>query len=185
MKISIMPNTGIKGFDVVLSNLQKELLNIEGGSLRGLLLAAAHIRRETERNTPITPVDLGNLRASWFTVAANSVGGGSLARKGVATNVKNKFGDVLDAGKFVGPRKAQLSKDHIETIAEAQALVSAVSPDIMVMMGYSANYAMAVHEMVDKEFQRPQSGPKWFESAIKRSTWQITKIIRDNATIKK
>jgi hypothetical protein len=185
MAKSILQNSGVKGFDVVLSNLQKELLNIEGGTLKGLLLAAAYIRRETERNYPITPVDLGNLRASWFTTASTMVGGNGLMRKGVAINVKDKFGDVIGTGNFKGPRRALLSQDHINTIAEAQALVCSVSPDLMVMMGYTANYAMAVHEMVDKEFHRPQSGPKWFETAIKRSTWQIAKIIRDNAQIKK
>jgi len=185
MGISVLPNSGIKGFDIVLSNLEKALLNIEGGTVQGLLLAAAFIRRETERNYPITPVDLGNLRASWFTVASTMIGGKGFKKKGIAANVKDKFGRTLGTGNFKGPRKAELSQDHINTIAEAQALVSAISPELMVMMGYTANYAMAVHEMVDREFHRPQSGPKWFETAIKRSTWQIAKIIRDNAMIKK
>ena len=81
MGISVLPNSGIKGFDIVLSNLEKALLNIEGGTVQGLLLAAAFIRRETERNYPITPVDLGNLRASWFTVASTMIGGNGLIRK--------------------------------------------------------------------------------------------------------
>lgn len=181
-----LPNSGLRGFDKVLANLQKELLNIEGGTLQGLLLACAKVRRETETNSPITPIDKGNLRSSWFTVSAGKVGGvGHLARKGVAVNVKNKFGTTLKTGNFVGPKSAQLSANHISTIEEARALVESALPEILVMMGYSANYAMIVHEMLDREFHRPQSGPKWFEAAIKRTAWDILKIVRDNAKIKK
>ena len=45
-----------------------------------------------------------------------------------------------------------------------------------IRMGYTANYAFFVHEMVGGDFDagvnwsRPGSGPKWFEIAIRRET---------------
>jgi hypothetical protein len=170
------PNTAVQGFEEVLSNLQREAFNIENGSLKGLILAAAFIRRETERNSPITPVDLGNLRSSWFTVSS----------KGKAANVKDKFGTALRTGNFKGLKMAELSTEHEDAIAEAQRLVANPGEGTeMVMMGYSANYAVYVHENIGAHFQRPQAGAKWFEAAMKRSTWQVLKILKDNTQIKK
>ena len=50
----------------VMRNLNRELANLKVRSARGLVLAAAQVRGDTEASPPLTPVDLGNLRASWF-----------------------------------------------------------------------------------------------------------------------
>jgi len=56
-----------------------------------------------------------------------------------------------------------------------------------VICGFYANYALFVHEMVDKgkkiNWTRPGSGPKFFEYAIKRNTKKIMEIIRRNAQL--
>jgi len=57
------------------------------------------------------------------------------------------------------------------------------------LIGFSANYAVFVHEMVDKEgkkinWNRPGSGAKFFEAALSRNTKLILQTIRDNAHIK-
>ncbi len=57
----------ISGFGKVRKNLQKALQKMEKGSMEGMLNAAIDIRRDMEVTPPIIPVDLGNLRASWFT----------------------------------------------------------------------------------------------------------------------
>ena len=116
----------------------------------------------------MTPVDLGNLRASWFVVTA----------KGAAVG--------RGAKRFRGSRAAQISADHTKTLAEAQATIMAMSAGKkkFLMMGYSANYALYVHENFKGNFKRTGSGPRWFESAFKNSQQKIVQIVRDNAKIK-
>jgi hypothetical protein len=53
-----------------------------------------------------------------------------------------------------------------------------------VVAGYSANYALWVHEMLGAHFQRKGAGAKWFEIAIKTKQAEILKIIQSNAKIK-
>ena len=132
---SIKPNTGIKGLDIVLSNLNKEIKAIEGRSMQGLIRAAIILRADMDTTPPLIPIDTGNLRSSWFT-----------------TNFRQ--------GTMFG-----------------------------LTMGFSANYAVFVHEMVDKgskviNWSRPDSGPKFFEASLKRNKERILQEIADNATIK-
>lgn len=53
----------------------------------------------------------------------------------------------------------------------------------MLTIGYHANYAAFVHEMIGASFKRPGAGPKWFQSAIRRNTGNIVKIIQQEARI--
>lgn len=133
---SINPKSGIKGMDVVLSNLNREILAIKGRSMAGLIEASVLIRRDMEKTPPLIPIDTGNLRASWFVTQIRKV---------------KQFGLV---------------------------------------MGFSSNYAVFVHEMVDRgsrriNWKRPGSGPKFFEAALRRNTKQIFQIIAKNARIKR
>lgn len=159
----------VHGLDQVVSNLNKELEEIENRSMKGLIMAAAHVRNQTEKTPPLTPVDLGNLRSSWFVVTAKSVPVGS------------------GIHKFKGPKAAQLSTDHSSTVGEGQGIVASQSTEKkkFLMMGYSANYALWVHEMLGANFKRPGAGPKWLESAIKTNSKKIVQIVKDNAQIKK
>ena len=55
----------------------------------------------------------------------------------------------------------------------------------VVVFGYSANYALYVHEMLGAiNWSRPNSGAKWFEYAIKRNVDRILAIIAGNVKIK-
>ncbi len=54
-------------------------------------------------------------------------------------------------------------------------------------MGFTANYAAAVHELMDGDgvnWSRPGSGAKFFEAALKRNKLVILKIIQGKAKIK-
>lgn len=61
---------------------------------------------------------------------------------------------------------------------------------IGLIMGFSANYAVYVHEMMESSlgnainWSRPGSGPKFFEAAIKRNVNVILGIIKATAQIK-
>ncbi len=57
------------------------------------------------------------------------------------------------------------------------------------LIGFNANYAIFVHEMVGDEgkqinWNRPGSGPKFFEQALTRNTKLILQTIQKNAYIK-
>lgn len=52
-----------------------------------------------------------------------------------------------------------------------------------IIFGFSANYAAYVHEnMTAQNWNRPGSGPKFLEAAIKRNTYKILLIIRGKMT---
>jgi len=130
---SVNPNTGIKGMDVVLSRLNKEITAIKDRTMVGLMEAAILIRRDMDETPPLIPVDTGNLRQSWF----------------------------------------------VETFRSSTVWG--------LIMGFSANYAVFVHEMLGKtkkiNWSRPGSGPKFFEASLKRNEQQVLETIRDNAQI--
>ena len=166
----------------VMRNLNRELANLKVRSARGLVLAAAQVRRDTEASPPLTPVDLGNLRASWF-VTVTRVKNASIPQ------VMNEAGKPVKEGAFRGYQSARMAEDHRATIAEAQKFVASVRQNkIVLMMGYSAHYALYVHEgphgLTNVNFQRPGAGLKWFEAAIGRNSRKIVAMIRDNAKIK-
>lgn len=162
-------NTGIKGFDKVMKNLNTEISAIKDRSMKGLIKGAIIIRRSMDKTPPLIPVDTGNLRASWFVVSA----------KGLKTE-KPVFKDTT-------PKKlALLNSSYSATVAEAQGVVAGQTSFIVI--GFGANYTMPVHEMYGKgdvNWKRPNSGPKFFESAIKRNKDKIIKTIAENAQIKK
>jgi len=64
----------LKGINNVMRNINRELSKIKGRSIGGMVLAAAHIRRDMDQTPPLIPVDTGNLRASWFVHSATSAG---------------------------------------------------------------------------------------------------------------
>lgn len=141
-------NFSLVGIEKVGKNLNKEVDKIEKSSIRGLISAAIRIKRDMEKTSPKTPIDLGNLRSSNF-----------------ITSIKG----VHSEGKFIGPKAGELTSRHSEVIGVASSLVQqSIKP--MVIIGYSANYAVHVHENMEAlHWSRPGSGPKWFELAIARN----------------
>jgi hypothetical protein len=170
---TLYPNTHVEGFEEVINNLNAAIAKIEGGSEKGLKLAAAMIREDTEKTSPITPMDLGNLASSWFIVTWK----GKMANDKLNVGFKDK-GKTKIAGR--------MSANHVSTIEEARAEATAQEEmgNIVCIMGYSAFYAVFVHENLEAEFKRPGSGPKWFEYAVDRNKGKILQIIKDNVEIK-
>ncbi len=174
---SVTPGIGIKGMDVVMANLNRAIKKIEIGSYAGMLEAAILIRRDMEKTSPKIPIDTGNLRASWFTVAGLNVGKGS--------------GGGTPA--FKGDNAGELAMDHSKVVSEAKAQATALTNQglLTVFMGFSANYAVFVHEMVGAQFSgregkkpgRPGSGAKFLEASLKRNAPAILKLIQKSAKI--
>lgn len=181
----------IKGFSNVMANLNKEIKAIEGRTVKGMIESAIVIRRDMDKTDPKIPIDLGNLRASWFTVANRKEGIGSQ-------------GDT--ARTFKGKKASEMKSDRIEAISESKGILTAVKFPSLIM-GFSANYAIYVHENVDANFagdaskikhtkkgkvtaktkkytRRAGAGAKFFESSVKRNSGKVIKIIQQNTKIK-
>jgi hypothetical protein len=69
-----------------------------------------------------------------------------------------------------------MAGNHRVTINAAQAIADGQKYPVVVL-GYSAHYAAYVHEAVGKQFKRPNSGAKFFQSAIRNNHKRIISII--------
>ena len=175
----------IKGFKKVMVNLNAEIAMIKNRSMKGLLMGASIVRKDMEKTAPKTPVDYGNLRASFFTVTAKSIAAGR-------------------SPKFKSEKASKMATEHSLAISEMQGMAKAKSMGGkgVVMLGYSANYALYVHELLGMSDvprwrygpgpgkkrwykPRPGAGPKWFEYSFKRNKDKILEAVRLNAQIKK
>lgn len=153
-----------EGVDKVLSNLNKEIAAIKLRTLGGLIVGSIIVRRDMEATSPLVPVDLGNLRASWFTVT--------------------RLGAGSTTSAFVGENANQLAYDYTISITGAQTDVNS-DTDPVLIMGFSAGYALWVHELIDGTFKRPGAGAKFLESALKRNKNAILRAIAESAQIPK
>lgn len=165
----------LKGMDVVMANLNREIENIKNGSMKGLILAAAHIRRKTndEGNAAnLTPIDKGNLNASWFVVTPTSTPPVS----GPKTFSSDAVGSKVKAG-------------HSGTVEQARGEVASMSSKNrkFLMMGYSAPYSGFVHEFIDPNinWKRIGSNAKWLQNTIYENKDKILQIIKNESQIKK
>lgn len=154
----------ITGIEKVQKNLNKELSKIKVGSLAGMIEAAIIVRRAMETSSPKTPVDTGNLRASWFTVTSM----GKLAEG--------------DGASFKGTDASKLSSQHNAVISNEKSAIGGSKPKVS--MGFTANYALAVHENIEATFNRSGAGAKFFEMALKRNKKAMLEAIAKKAKIK-
>jgi hypothetical protein len=168
---------GLAGLDRVIHKLNEEIKKIEGASLKGLIKSAIIIRRDVEDTPPITPLDLGNLRASFFTVTSS--GSTTYGKTPKFDRGPGKTGRRISAEQV-----AQLLENHSKVKAAWASAIYGDKP--IVALGYTANYAVFVHEMMGPiRWSRQGSGPKWFQAAIRRNRARILQTIADNVRIKR
>lgn len=156
----------IKGLQQVVKNLNRQVRRIEGRTLAGLIDANIIIRRDMENSYPRIPVDTGNLRASYFCVTSK--------------------GRAEDGGTpvFKGMGSARMSSQHENVLSKARASAS-IMRDPAIIIGFTANYALPVHERFGTvNWNRPNSGPKFLEKALKNNEREILNAIRKAARIK-
>lgn len=155
--------TGIKGVDKVLKNLNKTNREVKKISMASLIECAIVIRRDMSKTSPKVPVDLRNLEHSWFTVTAT------------AASPSPTFVD--DDENLMGGHTTVVGAAKSETRQSKTPLL---------IMGFSANYAAAVHEMLMSvngnpiKWNRAGSGPKFFEKALTRNEKTLIDILRKN-----
>ncbi len=167
----------LTGVDEVLRNLNDAIQKIEGASQKGIIKAGIIVIRDMEKTSPKIPVDTGNLRSSRFMTTAQM-------EIPVPGNKKT----------FRGEKADKMQQEHGKTLSSAKRELSATKKP-MLMLGFSANYALWVHEKVDARFYRPEapkgkkgrpgSGAKFLEMALLRNQKLILETIAKEATIKK
>lgn len=159
-----MARPRIIGIEKVMRNLNKEIMKITGRSMKGLIMSAAIIRRDTEKSSPVTPVDTSNLRASWYTVTATGTPAGKDA-------------------KFRGDNAGEMASQHRSIMARQQSKAAGLGKPVVVI-GFSAGYGGFVHESKGKKFQRPGSGANFLGSSIDSNKSTIIQTIKSEARIK-
>lgn len=156
----------LRGMEKMLKKLNREIKAIKNRSLRGLIEAQIIVRRDMEFTPPLVPIDTGNLRASWFTVTS-----------------KNEIVEGR-AVSFVRDLLGKLKAGHLSSILNAKSKLSNVKQPSLIM-GFSAYYALFVHEMIGATFQRPNAGAHFFLSSLNRNNKRIRNVIAKYAKIKK
>ena len=154
----------LQGLDNVLKNLNKEVQGIENRSLKGLIRGSIIVRRSMEKQMPKIPIDTGNLRSSFFIVSSK---GGSHAGS---------------TPSFEGKNKAQLQAGHVSTVSEYKEKIK--SGQSSVVLGFSANYALFVHENIGANFKRPGAGAKFCEVALQKNKKNILEAVKKEAKVK-
>ena len=157
----------ILGMERVMQRLHAEVIKIEGRSLAGLIEFAILIRRDMDYTPPLIPVLDGNLRQSWFVVSGRKR-------------------EHRAQGSFTGKNAGQLASDHGAVQGEAKSIAQAYKHPMLVL-GFSANYAMFVHEMVGGgervNWSRPGSGSKFLQASMRRNMKEGLGLIAQNERI--
>lgn len=154
----------LDGISTVVSALNTELERLKGPkATQAFIRASILLQREMSLTSPTIPLDLSNLRHSFFAIAT---------RKNV---------DI--GGRFKGGDAGKLQSEHSSTISAAKSYVS-MSRYPMMIIGFSAYYAAIVHEMRENvDWNEPGSGPKFFEAAFNRNRDNLLKIFKEESEL--
>lgn len=171
-----MAKVVITGAEEIRRNLKAAQDDMKKNVLKGMINAARIVQRGVVINDlPTTPVDIGNLRASFFISTILGVEAGK-SPKFRTVNPKTKH--TLSPAQF-----SLLQTSHASALATAKANVT-MAKNLTVILGYGANYAIWVHEMEgDINWTKPGSGPKWFEKSLKKNKNAILLAIGTSAKI--
>ena len=147
----------VMGTDAVLIKLNEEMKKIKFKTKSGLIRAGLFVQGEAQRRTPR---DLGNLINSAFTVWD----GGSKSNPRFKNGVNRS------------PVSSRMTSEHTRTIKEEGAQVK-YRANPMVEVGYSAFYAVYVHE--DLEAKHTVGVAKFLQTAIHANFLKILKYIKE------
>ncbi|HNR12162.1 MAG TPA: hypothetical protein PKM59_02485 [Thermodesulfobacteriota bacterium] len=153
----------VTGLEEAISNLRKDIEWIKGSTLKGLIRGAMIIRRSMDTVPPMIPTgDTGNLRASCYVITAQ--------------------GDAAEAPppQFKGKQAAEMAAQHEAFKSERKALLKS-SNKAIVEIGFTAYYAIYVHENIEHHFRREGGGAKFLEEAIRRNHGAVIEMIKHEA----
>jgi hypothetical protein len=147
----------VVGLTQVLRNLNAHLDAVMFVTLEGLVAGGLLIQRDSQK---LCPVDLGNLKASHFTIWTGR-------------------GGPPPAPKFEGEDSGRLSTDHYQVVAMEMSklpggLRGIVRPQVEV--GVSAYYGIFVHE--DIKARHTVGGAKFLERSVVRNTAKVLSFVK-------
>lgn len=145
--------------------LNREVEKIENRTVEGMKEGAEIVMEDTEETPPLNPLDTGNLRRSRFIVSSD----------GEITMGKSPT--FVDASG----RDAQYMTSHHNRALMKYRMAAQSQNRHTVIMGYSAHYAVVVHEDFDLDFQRPGAGNKFFGASLKRNRERVIEAIKRHA----
>ena len=149
----------VAGLDDAIVNLNATAKRLLFQTKQGLIRAGFYIQREAQLNTP---VDTGNLKAGAFVVWS-----------GKGTTPVPRFEDKD------GDEAYDRGVDFEEAVTQAQSTVDMtkglLDEQIMVEIGFSAAYAIFVHE--DEEARHEVGSAKFLEMAVVDNEQRIIQII--------
>ena len=146
----------VEGLDDVLEDLNKDIAGIKTRTRKGMITAGLLIQRKAQLNVP---VDFGNLRASAFTIWSQ---GGSVA------------------AQFEGEDSASMSMEHARVVKnEMLGIKGNALFDLAVIVGFSAAYALYVHE--DMTAKHNVGTSKFLEKAFVENKEAILFAIQNEA----
>jgi len=157
-----MSKSKVTGLERISQELHDKVHDIKDANIRGFIKSIVLIQGEMEKSMPAVPLDLGNLRASFFSVTA----------KGVGRKIGGFSGDSEDV--------AELEQDHIEAINEGISDVIH-NKGMVAVLGFSANYSWWVHENVGGgvKWSKAGTGPRFFSTALENNQEKILEIIKN------
>jgi hypothetical protein len=156
----------LKGITKITENINKEVKKMEGKvTSKGFIRVAMDVYDHMEKNYPLIPLDTGNLRASYFATIKGS-------------DASSKVGSGYSRSKTGKEDKAHQQ----QIVAMAKSVVES-QPHPAMVFGFSANYALMVHEKMEAEWSRPGSGPKYFEAALKANQNKIIETLRQSIVL--
>jgi len=168
-----MSEGGLKGINEVMANINKELMKIKGRTQEGLVEAAIQIQVDMVVTPPTVPVDTGNLRASKFITTPQGILNQTpifKARKGMKPTTAMKL-------------VTEMAANHSATTQLTHTLIASKT-DPVVVLGFTANYAVFVHENVTAKFKGTGTGAKFFEQALVRNEKRVIDIVQKYAKIR-
>lgn len=150
-----------------MEGLRGALDKIENASKKGLIKGGLLVLRESQKTVP---VDLGNLRASGYVLWDSSSSG-----------TKKQFRSERGKKKVPKETVTRLMNDRQKIISEHQAALRlAAKKKVIVEIGYTAYYAVFVHEDIDARHTKGQRA-KYLQQAIQENSRRIYRIVAQEA----
>jgi len=151
----------LKGLSVVLKNLNKAITDIRLHTKEGLTEAALVVKYDSVKGTPI---DLGNLRNSAYILVTD-------------TREDNP------TPNFTGSDAGKMASDHSSHLSEARGIVNKGKHKFNAIVGYTANYALWVHEM-PSHYNFNSGSNKFLEKALFKNKNRIFQILTKHAKLR-
>lgn len=170
------------GLEKVLQNLSKEIKNIKGRTRKGMIKAGLLILRGAQNRVPVR---FANLKASGFLVWASSQNNKAPSwndgsQESITINLAKKTATSTRSAPKVDV--GQLARQHEEAIEGLRQEVRDKSEQLGVGIGFSAFYALYVHE--NEEMQHPNGGEaKFLEREVDAQRDRILSVIAKEAKI--